>query len=132
MRVSRCAIAAVLLAASHLVSAQAAAGTVTVETKQGRIVVVANEASLDEIMARLGEAQGFQIVRAGAAASPEPFTGRFEGSLNKVLERVLHTESHMVVHSANVACGIARIVLFGAKREGSGEDAASPLSLIHI
>ena len=95
------------------------AGTVTVTTAQGLISVDANDASLDDVLARLGEQHGFQIRSSGKSPSADTISGQFEGTLGAVLARILHGESHMIMHSAGAKSGIARIVLFGASNSAS-------------
>jgi hypothetical protein len=110
---ARILLVATGMAAALLPACAANAGTVTVEATLDQMTVDAKEASLDEILERIGEAEGFRIERVGSASNPGPITARFEGAFHGVLARVLHNESHMIVHSATAKAGIASIVLFG-------------------
>ena len=108
-----CLTTAVLLAGLAPLSS-GRAGTVTVTAAQGLISVDANDANLDEVLAKLGEQQGFKIRSTGKSQSADTISGQFEGTLAAVLARILHNESHMIMHSASAKAGIAQIVLFNA------------------
>jgi hypothetical protein len=119
--------AAVLLTSAWGAQYAARAGTVAIEAANGRVTVDANDIALDEVLTRLGESQGFKLQVPPNAPHFDAISGRFEGPLTGVLTRLLHNESHMIIHSADTQSGIARIVLFGAGEETSaGVQAATP------
>ena len=112
--------ATVLFTAMMLAPNVGRAGPVSVNEAHGWITIDATEASVDLILTKLGEAEGFVLQVSWKTPRSDVVSGRFEGSLTTVLARLLHNESHMIVHSTDVDSGIARIVLFGAADDSSG------------
>ena len=106
----------------------AAAGTVTLErTAGGRISIVADDASLDEVLATLSKAYAFKVDRLGYRLDSEPLTGRFDGSVRTVLTRLLQDENHIIQNSARAKAGIASISIYSAVRpQNSGPNLARP------
>lgn len=94
------------------------AGVVSVEADPtGKTVTVdAQDANLDEVLAKLGQSEGFTIKRLRAEDGPSTVSGRFEGSVYHVLLRILDHENHVIEHSADSKAGIARVVLYGPTR----------------
>lgn len=94
----------------------AAAGSVTVapDPQNARnIVVEARDASVAEIVARLQEAQPFEVERLGEP-SASPITRRYAGEFRHVLERVLENENHLVVTTVQ-SRDVQRVVLYGSR-----------------
>ena len=117
----------------------ASAGTVNVEqTDARRITVVAEGASVSEVVGKLGETYGFRLDHKGGAKPADParddqsgLDGRYEGSLRTVLERILDKESYFIEHAPQSKSGIARVVLYNigapqAAVQPAGGRAASP------
>ena len=98
--------------AAFMLPAMAVAGTVTVNEAQGKLSIDTTDAAVDEILAHVGQSQGFEIERIGPVPD-EKISGNFAGSLADVAARILQNENHMIVHSATAKTGIARIVLLG-------------------
>lgn len=96
-----------------LSSDEALAGSVTVESKSDLFIVEAREASVDEVLERIGEVQGFRVDRIGQSSNDGRLTMRLEGPFDVVLERVLQNESHMIIYSQDTKTGINRLVLIG-------------------
>ena len=93
----------------------AMAGTVTVEQlPEGRIAIVAEDASTTDILSGLSEAYEFKFERLGEGLGGETRSGRFEGTLRGVLARLLENDSHIIVDAFAAKAGIARITLFSA------------------
>ena len=113
MRNMSASAAAILLIIAVSAPESSSAGTVAVTTGDGLVTIDAADASIDEILTKLGEAQGFQFDLGGKKPETDAVSGRFEGSLKSVLTRILHNESYMIVHSSKSTTGIERIVLFG-------------------
>jgi hypothetical protein len=98
----------------------ASAGTVKIEQTGGRtIAVVAEGASVAEIVGKLGAAYGFRLDHKGGGKLVDParddqfgLDGRYEGSLRTVLERILDRESYFIEHAPQSQFGIARVVLY--------------------
>ncbi len=109
-----------LVAAGLAIPGGADAGSVAVTTKAGQAVKVeAEDASIDEIMARLGATYGFAIDRRGSSDAAPLVSGHYEGTLRQVLARLLGNENHMIQHSSVAKQGIARIVLYGTGKPES-------------
>jgi hypothetical protein len=80
-----------------------------------RVVVEASDASTEEVLAVLAARFDFAVDRRAAVAGAMRFSGRLQGSLDEVLERLLRHEAHMIVRSPDTRAGISRIVLIEAK-----------------
>lgn len=125
MRKAWTSVVATMMATALLIAPSVGrAGPVVVNDADGWITIEATEAGVDQILTQLGESQGFVLQVSWKTPRPDVVSGRFEGSLSTVLERLLHNESHMIVHSADADSGIARIVLFGAAEDSSGGQTA--------
>ena len=116
--------AALLLVIAISAQQRSSAGTVAVTTGGGLIIIDATDAGIEEILTKLGEAQGFQLQLPGKIPETVAVSGRFQGSLRGVLTRILHNESYMLVHSSKAQAGIERLVLFGDGNEPSAAPAA--------
>ena len=100
--------------------AGASAGTVKIEQANGPILtVVAEGATVSEVVGKLGEAYGFRLDHKGGVSPADPsrddefgLDGRYEGSLWAVLERILDKESYFIEHAPRSKSGIARVVLY--------------------
>jgi hypothetical protein len=98
----------------------AAAGAVQIEQDSATsIKVVADGATISEVVAKLSSTYGFQVVHKGSAkpadvARDEQLSvdGQFEGSLATVLGRLLAKESYFIEHKAGSKSGISRVVLY--------------------
>jgi hypothetical protein len=84
-------------------------------TAADRIVVEASDASTDEVLAMLARHFEFAVERSTPASQPVRFSGRLQGSLDEVLERLLRHEGHMIVRSAEARAGIARVLFLEGK-----------------
>jgi hypothetical protein len=82
--------------------------------------VVAKDAELDAVLGKLGAALGFEISRSGNNAPAGTISGRFEGSIDIVLSRLLRGEGHMIQRSDEAKAGIVRVVLFGSTNPTAG------------
>lgn len=80
-----------------------------------QVVVEASDASVDEVLAVLGTRFQFAVERGGPAAQPLRLSGRFAGTLEEVLDRLLRHQGHMIVRSAEAKAGVSRVVLLEAK-----------------
>ena len=107
-----------MLAAMLTCSAMAGEVTVSVDASKGVTTVDADNAKVDDVLAKVGEALGFTIERAGQHAAVGTVSGHFEGPLDVVLQRILRGEGHMIERSAKAKSGVVRIVLFGSTGGG--------------
>ena len=118
-------------------SAALAAGSVRIESGSDRsVTVVADGATLAEIVGKLSETYGFRLEqkttsrkddRGGDKNGDEAFgvDGRYEGSLRVVLDRLLAKESYFIEHATGSKSGIARVVLYSAGNATASKSAAS-------
>jgi hypothetical protein len=86
-----------------------------------RIVIETTDASIDEVLAVLAAHFEFVVERAAQSSQTVRFSGRLQGSLETLVERLLRHEGHMIVRSAESRGGISRVVLLDA---GSGPPTA--------
>ena len=80
-----------------------------------RIVIETADASIDEVLAVLAAHFEFVVDRNAPSSQTVRFSGRLQGSLDKLVERLLRHEGHMIVRSAEARGGISRVVLLDAK-----------------
>jgi hypothetical protein len=80
-----------------------------------RVVVEAGDATTDEILGVLARHFEFAVERSAPPSQPVRISGRLQGSLDEVLERLLRHEGHMIVRSAEARAGISRVLLLQAK-----------------
>jgi hypothetical protein len=93
------------------------------------VVLEAADAGVDEVLAVLAKQFQFTVERNAASGQTMRFSGRLQGSLDQVLERLLRNEGHMIVRSSEAHAGISRVVLFEAGKSGAGlPTAAGPLA----
>ena len=105
----------------------AVAATVTVEadTASGKLVVEAKDATIDEVLTKLGKSQNFAIERNGEASSTRVGNYHLKGSASSILERLLVNESHMVITAAGGRT-VQRVVMYGSR---GGEPAAPAVAV---
>ncbi|MFA5949772.1 MAG: hypothetical protein WC807_05765 [Hyphomicrobium sp.] len=78
-----------------------------------RVVLEVQDATVETVIARLAEDRGFLVETPGDGAQADTFSGRYEGTVSEVLERVLEDENHVIEYSSSQQGGIARIILYG-------------------
>jgi hypothetical protein len=116
------------LSVNAMLAPSASAGTVRIEQSTERsVAVIADGATLSEVVGKLGETYGFRLdlkgaSKVGAAPRGEQQTGdrlyldgRFEGTVRAVLERLLAHESYFIEHSSGSKSGIARVVIYNLR-----------------
>ena len=117
------------LASALFCSDRGMAGSVRLETADGgRISIIADDASLDEVLVVLSKAYAFKLERVGYRLDSEPLTGQYDGTVRAVLTRLLQDENHIIQNSARAKAGIASISIFGAGRSPNpGSNEARPV-----
>jgi hypothetical protein len=85
-----------------------------------RVVVEASDASVDEVLAVLAKRFEFAVERSAPLGQAVRFSGRLQGSLEELLNRLLRHEGHMIVRSAEAQAGISRVLLIEAKGVARG------------
>jgi hypothetical protein len=104
---------AVLATALHF-ALPARAGTVAVTSPDREtIVVVADNATVDEVLAGIGERFGFTVERISSEPEPKLVSGRFAGAPDAVVNHLLRGRGHVLVRLAGAPAGIGRILLLG-------------------
>jgi hypothetical protein len=81
-----------------------------------QVVTETTDASADEVLAVLATHFEFVVERNAPSSQTVRFSGRLQGSLDKLVERLLRHEGHMIVRSAEARGGISRVVLLDAGR----------------
>jgi hypothetical protein len=87
-----------------------------------RVVIETTDASVDEVLAVLAAHFEFAVERGGPSDQTVRFSGRLQGSLDQLLERLLRHEGHIIVRTAETTVGISRVVLM----EGKGGSPPAP------
>lgn len=80
-----------------------------------RVVIETSDASVDDVLAVLAAHFDFAVERGAPSDQTVRFSGRLEGSLDRLLERLLRHEGHVIVRSAAARGGISRVVLLEGK-----------------
>jgi hypothetical protein len=134
MRASRLVKAAALLPllAGGLLAAPLWAGQARLIEGVGpdRVIVEASDAGADEVLAVLASHFGFEVEGSGTPGKAVRFSGRLQGSLDQLLERILRHEGHMIVRSETAGAGIGRVVLMEAKGGAPAPAIAGPIAAI--
>jgi hypothetical protein len=120
-------------------SSAVTAGTVKIEQSAGRAVtVIAEGATISEVVGKLGETYGFRLDHKGAKAADAArdeqlgVDGRYEGSLRTVLDRLLAKETYFIEHAARSKSGIARVVLYNAGPSPTTASAPTPTRIVPV
>jgi hypothetical protein len=132
--------AAALLGCGWLIAAALATGLWAGEARliegqsPDRVVVQLSDAAVDEALAVLAARFQFEVERGAPAAQPLRISGRLEGTLEEVLDRILRHQGHMIVRSAKARAGVSRVVLIeakgGAPAEAPAASLASPIAAL--
>jgi hypothetical protein len=121
-----CAVAALLLCAPPAAVLWAGSARLVEAAGPEHVVLDTADASADEVLAVLATRFAFAVERrAPTTGQPMRYSGRLQGRLDDLIERLLRHEGHMIVRSAEAPAGIARIVLIESK---PGTPAAAPLA----
>lgn len=93
------------------------AGQVRVVEGDGpeRVIVETNDAGAEEVLAALAGHFGFAVEGSAPSGQSVRFSGRLQGSLDELLERLLRHEGHMIVRSRAAAGGVERVVVLEPK-----------------
>lgn len=99
----------------HLVAPTAHAGDIVISRAAGdEIQIVAVDATVDEVLNRLAEHEGFTIAGGLNKSSTNRLSMRLRGRVDDVLLRLMRNESYSLVFSASAPGKVERIVLTGA------------------
>ncbi len=97
----------------------------------GRVVIETTDASVDEVLAVLATRFDFAVERNAPPEQTVRFSGRLVGSLDRLLERLLRHEGHLIVRSAEAKSGISRVVLLEGKSGApSAPTVAGPIAAL--
>jgi hypothetical protein len=115
-----------------LLAAPLWAGQVHVVEGDGaeRVVVDTSDAGVDEVLAVLAAHFGFTVERSAPSGQTVRFSGRLQGALDEVLERLLRHEGHMIVRSRAASAGIERLLLLDLKGGAPAPTVAGPIAAI--
>jgi hypothetical protein len=97
---------------SFWASALGWAGEVRVVETSGSdsVLIETRDASADEVLTVLAVHFDFAVERNVGSGQAIRFSGRLQGSLDQLLERLLRHEGHIIVRSAGARAGVARVV----------------------
>jgi hypothetical protein len=95
----------------------ASAGEVRVIEASGpeQVVVETSDATAEEVLGALAVQFEFAIEDRAPPSQPIRYSGRLEGSLDDLLERMLRHQGYVIVRSAEARAGISSIVFLEAK-----------------
>jgi hypothetical protein len=96
-----------------------------------RVLIEANDANVEEVLGVLAARFEFAVERpAAASGQPVRFSGRLQGSLDEVLERLLRHEGHMIVRSAEARSGISLVRLLEKGGGTPSPSVAGPIAAL--
>jgi hypothetical protein len=75
------------------------------------VVIATDNATSEQILRVLATRFGFSVDHAAEANASIRFSGRLQGSLDRILDRVLRHEGHIIVRSAENSAGIRQVIL---------------------
>ena len=116
--------------ASWLVTARAGEARVVEGSGPSHVVIETSDANADEVLAVLAAHFEFAIERNARPPHPVRYSGRLQGSLDQLLERLLRHQGHMIVRSADARAGISRIHLLEAKGGAAASTVGSALAAL--
>ena len=90
------------------------------------IVIEMDNATLEQILQMLATRFGFGADHAAETNTSIRFSGRLQGSLDRILDRVLRHEGHLIIHSAQTSAGISQVILFASQRTAPAVTATAP------
>jgi hypothetical protein len=93
------------------IPAWAGSSSIEIDKANGSLTIEADNASIDDVLNQIGEANGFEVTRNGAG-EPSVVSGQYEGTIKSVVSNILKRENHMIVYSP--VGGISRIILYRA------------------
>ncbi len=96
-------------------SAWAGQARLVEESGPEQVVIETTDASADEVLAVLATHFDFAVERDAPSSQTVRFSGRLQGSLDNLVERLLRHEGHIIVRSAEARGGISRVVLLDAR-----------------
>lgn len=91
-------------------------------TTGDELQVVADDATIDEVLARLAEHEGFSVAGRFDNSSTRRISVRLRGRLDDVLVRLMRNESFSLVFSATAPGRVERVVLVGAQTSRAATD----------
>jgi hypothetical protein len=83
------------------------------------VIVDVNNASSDEVLQALASQFQFEVERSSQLDGAIRFSGRLQGSLQLILERILRNEGYTIVRASGAESTISRVVILDPKR-GTG------------
>jgi len=120
------------LAACCLLTSSLLAGEARFVEARGseHVIVQTADATAEEIIALLAAHFDFAVEPTAAPSQPVRISGRLQGSLDELLERLLRHQAHLIVRSAEARSGISRVVLLEAKGGSPAAGMAGPIAAL--
>jgi hypothetical protein len=97
------------------VAASAGEARVVEGSDPGQVVVDTSDATAEEILGALSAQFEFTLERSAPSGRPIRYSGRLQGSLDQLLDRLLRHQGHLIVRSADARAGISSVVLIETK-----------------
>jgi hypothetical protein len=116
--------------ACWLVAASAGEARVIEERGPSYVVIDTSDANADEVLAVLAAHFEFAIEPSARIGQPVRYSGRLEGSVDQLLDRLLRHQGHLIVRSAQARAGISLVVLLEAKGGGPAPTVAGAVAAL--
>lgn len=93
------------------------AGSVSIigEAQGDRLAITVENASVGDVLQRLGERFGFKVQGLRKAKSGGEFSATLTGTLRTILVRLLRNRNHMIEQSFEIDAAILRVVILDSK-----------------
>jgi hypothetical protein len=120
--------AAVVVITQACLSTAGRAGDVRIaeDGGPGHVVLEVDEATLDQVLGILATHFEFVVKYVAGPGGSESVSGRFQGSLDQLLQRVLRHDGYVIVRSPQSKAEISEVIVLDRK---DGETFGAPASL---
>jgi hypothetical protein len=120
--------AAVVIVAQACLSTAGRAGEVRIaeDAGPGHVVLEVDEATSDQVLRLLATHFEFAVKHVAEATGSESISGRLQGSLDQLLQRMLRHDGYVIVRSPQSKAGISEVIVLDRK---DGETLGNPTAL---
>jgi hypothetical protein len=112
------------------VAASAGEARVAEGSGPGHVMVDTSDATAEEILGALATRFEFTLERGAPLSQPIRYSGRLEGSLDQLLDRLLRHQGHLIVRSAEARAGISSVVLLETKERAPPPTVGSAIAAL--
>lgn len=119
---------AILAMLSLALASNARADGVTIDSENPRqsIRLKLDNATIRSVLQAVHDKYGVEVSASDDAAFDDPMTATYEGTLSKILERMLRNQNYMLVRSAKNVTGVERITIAVVDRSKPMKSAPAP------